>query len=452
MNRSYILTIFLLVVQISFSQSLESKIDALITSNYTPNEPGISILVAKNGVPIYQKAFGKANLELATPMTINNVFQIGSITKQFTAVAILMLEEQGKLQLNDNIQKFIPDYPTAGNTITIHHLLNHTSGIKNSTPVGKQGAISKTDMTPDELINYFKNTPLNFTPGNSFKYSNAGYIILGRIIEVVSRQSYSQFIEQQIFNKLNMSSSSYGNMKSIIKNRIPGYQMEQNTFVNADYMSLTLPYSAGSILSTVNDLLLWQNALNTNNLIKQSTFKKAITPTILNNGKTIPYGYGFRIATIADSHVIAHTGSTKGFKAIALFLPKEQIYIVALTNCNCKNINEISKKIATLAIDKPSSDNPSLKKSDSHSQESLKQFIGTYRVKANANITIGMEDGHLFLIAPGQTKKIELFPENDFLFYMNVSNAKVNFNSNDHNEIISLTLLQSGRQVLATKI
>jgi len=461
MNNSFTLFIFLFAIHFCFSQSLESKIDAIVSSNYTLNEPGISILIAKDGKPIYKKAFGKSNMELNTSMQLENVFQIGSITKQFTAISILILEEQGKLMIDDEIVKYIPDYPTKGNIITIHHLLNHTSGIKNRTPAGnKQGVISKTDMSSNELIDYFKHEPIDFNPGDSFKYSNAGYILLGRIIEIVSGQSYEDFIENNIFKKIGMSSSFYGSMKEIIKNRASGYQINQNTVNNADYMSLTLPYAAGSILSTVDDLLKWQNALNSNTLIKRSSFEKAIKPSVLNNGKIIPYGYGFRIANLKGSPVIAHTGSTKGFTSIVLFLPKEKVYIVALTNCNCKNVSEVSKKIANIFINKPISsersslnDTSSLKrKSIRVSSELLKQFSGTYRVKMNVNITIGLDDNdNLYLLAPGQSKKIELFPENENHFYVKVSSAEITFNKNEKNKVVSLTLNQSGRQILAIK-
>ena len=460
MNNFFTFFIFFFSIHLCHGQSLETKIDSIIYPSYSPNEPGISIIVTKDGKPIYKKAFGTSNMELNTPMNIESVFQIGSITKQFTAVSILMLAEKGKLNLNDKIVKYIPDYPISGKNITINHLLNHTSGIKNSTPVSKKGAISKTSMSSVELVDYFKNEPLDFIPGDRFKYSNAGYILLGRIIEVVSGQSYEDFIENNIFNKIEMTSSYYGNRKEIIKNRVSGYHTNQNIYYNADYISLTLPYAAGSILSTVGDLWKWQNALNSNILIKRSSFEKAIRLTVLNSGKKIPYGYGFRITNLEGSPVIAHTGSTKGFTSIALFLPNENAYIVILTNCNCKNISEIAKKIAIQVIDKPISKSvPSLndssaskKKSISAPLEVLKQFTGIYSVKANVNIRIGLdESNNLYLVAPGQSKKIELFTEAKDVFYVKISNAKITFNKNEKDEVVSLTLNQSGRQVLAIK-
>ena len=187
MKKYITLLIILFSIQISTGQKdISSKIDALISSNYKKTNPGVSVLIAKNGKVIYRKAYGKSNLELNTTMSLENVFQIGSITKQFTAVSILMLAEQGKLNLEDGIETYIKNSPTKGKKITIHQLLNHTSGIKNSTPVGDNGFLSRKDMTSIELVDYIKNNPLDFEPGSKFKYSNAGYILLGRIIEIAS--------------------------------------------------------------------------------------------------------------------------------------------------------------------------------------------------------------------------------------------------------------------------
>ncbi|WP_431134709.1 serine hydrolase [Psychroserpens mesophilus] len=451
---------FLFITYFGFSQSYESKMDSIVAISYNQNEPGISILVAKEGESIYNKAFGKANLELNTPLQKSSVFQIGSITKQFTAVSILILAEQGKLNIEDNIGKYIPEYAEIGKDITIHHLLNHTSGIKNRTPVGDKGFISRTDMSPTELIAYFKDEPLEFKPGENFKYSNAGYIVLGRIIEIISDQSYGDYIEQSIFDKIGMASSFYGSTKEIIKNRASGYQMEKDSFTNAEYMSLTLPYSAGSILSTVEDLLKWQNALNSNVLLKQTSFKQAIKPSVLNNGKKIPYGYGFRLAKLGESPIIAHTGSTKGFTSITFFLPRENIYIVALTNCNCKNVNSIAKQVAQLFVTVPKANKMSSddqmaqqnRKSIDVPLEILKKYVGTYEVKSNVNLTIGLDNtNQLYLLAPGQTKKVELFAETQNHFFIKIVNAEITFNKNEVNNVISLTMNQSGRKISAKK-
>ncbi len=458
MNNYFTSILFFFITYIGFSQSYQSKIDAVVSSTYSSKEPGISVLVAKDRKAIYSKAFGKSNLELNTPLETNSVFQIGSITKQFTAISILMLEEQGKLSVEDKIGKYIPEYAEIEKDITIHHLLNHTSGIKNRTPVGDKGFISKTNMSPTELIAYFKDEPLEFKPGERFKYSNAGYILLGRIIEIVSGQPYSDFIEQNIFDKIGMKNSSCGDMKQVIPNLTKGYIIEQNDFVKSDYINLSLAYSAGAILSTTEDLLKWQNALLSNTLLKASSIKQAMTPTLLNSGKRVPYGYGFRFSKLGNSPVIAHTGSTKGFTSIALFLPKEKLYITALTNCNCKNVNNVAKQVAELFVNLPDDkiteveNNQPERKSIDVPSEILSDYTGTYEVKPNVNLTIGLDNtNQLYLLAPGQTKKVELFAETQNHFFVKIVDAEITFNTNEKGKVISLTMNQSGRKITAKK-
>ncbi|WP_191860072.1 serine hydrolase [Hanstruepera ponticola] len=460
MNNFFTTLTFLFITYFNFSQSYESKIDSIVSLQYNANDPGIAILVAKDGKAIYKKALGKSNLELNTPIEINSVFQIGSITKQFTAVSILMLAEQGKLNIEDKIGKYIPEYAELGKNITIHHLLNHTSGIKNKTLLSEKNYTSRVDRSPKELITYFKDEPLEFMPGEKFKYSNAGYILLGQIIETISKQSYGQFIQEKIFDKVGMSSSYYGNMKHIIPYQTKGYIVEQNDYINADYMSLSLAYSAGAILSTTEDLLKWQNALHSNTLLNESSIKQAMTPTLLNSEKKIPYGYGFRFSRLGNSPVIAHTGSTKGFTSIALFLPKENVYITALTNCNCKNVNNVAKQVAELFVTSPDANKVSAaikitkqeRKSIAVPAEILNNYTGTYEVKPNVNLTVGLDNtNQLYLLAPGQTKKVKLFAETQNHFFVKIVDAEITFNKNETNTIISLTMNQSGRKIIAKK-
>ncbi|REG89390.1 serine hydrolase [Winogradskyella sediminis] len=460
MNNFFTTLTFLFITYFSFSQSYESKIDSIVSLQYSANEPGITILVAKDGKAIYKKALGKSNLELNIPIEVNSVFQIGSITKQFTAVSILMLAEQGKLNIEDKIGKYIPEYIEVGRDITIHHLLNHTSGIKNKTPLSEKNYTSRMDRSPKELITYFKDEPLAFMPGEKFKYSNAGYILLGQIIETISKQSYGQFIQENIFDKIGMTSSYCGDMKQVIPNRSTGYIIKQNEFVKSDYMNLSLAYSAGAILSTTEDLLKWQNALLQNTLLKESSIKQAMTPTLLNSGKKIPYGYGFRFSRLGNSPVVAHTGSTKGFTSIALFLPQENMYITVLTNCNCKNANNVAKQVAELFVTSPDVNKVSAvtktieqeKKSIAVSAEILNNYTGTYEVKPNVNLTIGLDNtNQLYLLAPGQTKKVELFAETQNHFFVKIVDAEITFNKNETNNVISLTMNQSGRKIIAKK-
>ena len=332
-----------------YAQNLESNIDSLLLKKFPQNAPGAVFLISKNGNTIYKKAFGVANLELNVPMQTENIFEIGSLTKQFTAISILMLMERGQLSLDDKITKFIPNYPTNGNEMTVHNLLTHTSGIKNYTSLKEIRNIAKNDLEPLELIDFFKNEPVDFAPGEQFKYNNSGYIILGYIIELLSGQSYASFIEENIFKKLNMRSSSYATHSKVITNKASGYQ-KRDDYVKNMHISYTLPYAAGSLMSSVNDLLKWQEAIKNNLLISEEVTKKAFTNYTLNNGEPINYGYGWHIKTKNNVRSFEHGGSIFGFKSMGVYLPDSDIYVVGLTNCDCNSPTKITREIAELVV------------------------------------------------------------------------------------------------------
>lgn len=346
-----IIILFFNLQSISYAQNLEAKIDSLILNTFKDkNGPGGVFLVAKAGKPIYQKSVGKANLELDINLTSEYVFEIGSMTKQFTAIAILMLLEEGKLNLNDNITKYISDYPTHGEIITIHHLLNHTSGIKSFTRIKGLNDIATKDLTILEVIDFFKNEPMDFKPGEKFKYNNSGYIILGYIIESISKQSYASFIEEHIFKKLGMDASLFASHRKVIKKRAYGYHKKED-YINARHISFSIPSSAGSLMSNVNDMLKWQEALTHNKLVSKKIADKAFTNYTLNNGDKINYGYGWHVKKINETPSREHGGSIFGFKSMGIYLPNEDIYVIGLSNCDCNSPTKIVRKIAKLTAE-----------------------------------------------------------------------------------------------------
>lgn len=220
MKNILFLTLLLPQFYLVSAQKFENKMDSLISSEFKETEsPGLVFLVAKNGKPIYEKAIGKANLELNVDMATNQVFQIASMTKQFTAVAVLMLEKQGKLSVNDAVSKYISDYPN-GNNITLHHLLNHTSGIKDFTKIKALKDISQKEMTPKMMVDFFKNEKVDFLPGEKFEYNNSGYVLLGYIIELVSKESYAAFLQKNIFEKAGMNHTLYATDRQIVKTEL----------------------------------------------------------------------------------------------------------------------------------------------------------------------------------------------------------------------------------------
>jgi len=348
MTRLSSLLIIFLVSNLSFSQNLESKIDSIIQTVFSnSNEPGGAFLVSNNGKPIYKKAFGLANLELDLKMTPESVFQIGSMTKQFTAVAILILEEQEKLSVNDPVSKFIPDYPN-GENITVSQLLSHTSGIKDFTKMKNIFEIAQKEMTPKEMVDFFKDEPVNFNPGEKFEYNNSGYVLLGYLIELTSGETYEKFIQKNIFDKTGMKNSYYASDRKVIKNRAYGYHQKNYGFVNKTVINFSIPFSSGSLMSTLQDMLKWQNALNQNILLQPKSLSKAFTKKSLSDGKIIDYGYGWHLKNEEGIPTREHGGSIFGFKSMGIYIPSKDIYILGLSNCDCHSPTQIVLDIAEL--------------------------------------------------------------------------------------------------------
>lgn len=332
--------------------TMTSEFDKLLSAQFKEGDAGCSALVAVGGEIIYRKAFGMANLELNVPMKPDMVFRIGSITKQFTAVAILQLMEQGKLSLMDDITKYIPDYPTQGYTITIEHLLTHTSGIKSYTNATEFQKYLKEDLNPEEVIDRFKNLPMEFAPGTKWNYNNSGYFLLGYIIEKVTGKSYQKYIEENLFIPAGMTSSLYGSNTRIVLNRAYGYEPEGEMTVNAEYLSMLLPYSAGGIMSTVKDLYKWNRALLSLKLIKKETLEKAFTEYKLKDGTGTGYGYGWFLGNLRGSPTIEHGGSINGYVCNAIYLPEEDVFVAVFSNNSDKSTYAVSQKMAAIAIDK----------------------------------------------------------------------------------------------------
>tara|TARA_R110001592_G_scaffold69808_2_gene214178 strand:- start:2341 stop:3993 length:1653 start_codon:yes stop_codon:yes gene_type:complete len=420
-KSTVVIILYVFFFNVSQAQSLASKIDKILGNQFKNNETGVSALVAKDGKILYRKAFGKANLELDVNMTSDNVFEIGSITKQFTSVSILMLLEEGKLSLDDEITKFIPDYPTNGKKITIHHLLTHTSGIKSYTSMQSFGKVMTIDETPLKFIDFFKNEPMDFDPGEKYLYNNSAYFILGYIIEKVSGISYEKFLQERIFDKIDMKSSYYGSHTKLIKNRASGYEKTAE-FVNAPYLSLTLPYAAGSIMSSVDDMLKWQTAITNNVFVKKETMAKAFTNYTLNNGDKINYGYGWSLNEIIDVPTIEHGGAIPGYLSMGVFVPSENVYVIVFSNCGCQSPTNTALEIAALAINKTKFE---AGKEVQLSTEQLNNWVGTYEFDNQILRFITLKDGQLYSQKEGSPELFKIFPtsptsftfEEGFIFY-----------------------------------
>jgi len=392
---------------------LIQTIDNLVQETYKPTEPGAAIIVVRDGKIIFRKGQGMANLELGVPIEPDMVFRLGSITKQFTVVAILMLAEQGKLALDDSISKFLPDYPTHDHLITVEHLLTHTSGIKSYTAMAEWPPLWRKDFTVKELIDFFKYQPMESAPGKRWAYNNSGYILLGAIIEKVSGQSYEQFIEQNIFEPLGMKQSYYDSPMRVIPRRAAGYDKSSDVYTNAAYLSMTQPYAAGALASTVDDLALWDSALYTEQLLKHETLQRAHISHKLTDGSSTAYGYGWGISEYAGQRLIEHGGGIHGFRTRAIRMPDDRIFVAVLSNNGGADPEPLAFKIAALAIGQPYIEPMSVELRP----EVLALYEGAYGINASEEIHITCENNQLFF-QYGENPRAELvsLSSNEFFF------------------------------------
>jgi CubicO group peptidase (beta-lactamase class C family) len=312
--------------------------------------PGAALMILQDGKVSKTAAYGLADLEQQTPVTADTVFEIGSITKQFTAAGILLLEQEGKLSVNDRISKYLKDLPDSWTNITVRHLLTHTSGIRNYTGLG--GFELTKHLTQKQFIDELRQQPLDFQPGSSWKYCNSGFSLLGFIIENVSGTNYWAYMEQRIFGPLQMKTTGDRRPGRIIPHRARGYEQTNRLWINRDY-DLTDVFSAGAIVSTVGDLAKWSAALDGGGLLNAGSKQQMWTPAKLNSGKETGYGFGWFIDAVEGHKNIGHGGSTSGFSASIQRFPDDQLAVILLTNTDEQVATTMAKKIATFYFRSP---------------------------------------------------------------------------------------------------
>lgn len=337
-------------IQASCQEELTTY-DELMDSLFSDEGPGGVALVVRDGEVLYRQARGMADLELGVKMRPGHVFRIGSITKQFTACAILKLAEEAKLDLQDDITAYIEDYPTHGHKITIEHLLTHSSGIRSYTGMEEWDAgFRKKDLTRAEMVDFFKNQPMDFAPGEEFRYNNSAYFLLGYIIELIAETSYANYVDSCFFKPLEMENTSYGSNSRIIPGRTRGYAIEGGEYLNAAYLSMTQPHGAGALISTVDDLYTWNQAVMGGEVISMASLEKATTSYVLNNGNKTAYGYGWALGELKGTRSISHGGGINGFLTASIYLPEEKVFVAIFSNCTCNAPGEIASKMAALAL------------------------------------------------------------------------------------------------------
>ncbi len=340
------------------AQSKAAQIEDLMSLYTEYGQFNGSLLVAEDGEVLYKNGFGKANMEWDIPNTPKTKHRLGSITKQFTAMLILQLVEEGKLKLDVPITTYLPEYPKAsGDKITLHHLLTHSSGIPNYTSFPKFfEETSRDPYTPTDFTSLFKDMELEFVPGEKFAYSNSGYFLLGVIIEKVTSKSYEKNLQEKIFQPLNMNDTGFDNHDVILKNRASGYEKNGDSYSNAPYLDMSIPYAAGSLYSTVEDLYLWDRALKNNKLLSKENKDLLFAPHIKSGSGTYGYGWGTNRMSNGSKDslvVIGHGGGINGFSTLINRIPANQELIVLLNNTGRTNLGEMSRNIINILHDLP---------------------------------------------------------------------------------------------------
>jgi CubicO group peptidase (beta-lactamase class C family) len=369
--------------------------DKVLSSVYKADQPGAAALVAKGDEIVFRGAVGMADLELSVSLAPDMVFEIGSLTKQFTAAAIMLLAEEGRVAVSDPMTRHLPTYPSYGQNITIEHLLTHTSGIVSYTGIpGYMAARVRNDVTVQQLIDVFKDLPVEFAPGARYAYNNSGYILLGAIVEAASGMRYEDFVRKRFFEPLGMKSAYYGCATCIIPRRASGYDNGPNGPRNQQYLSFTQPYAAGSLMMTVDDMHRWTRALFGGKLVSVASLKQMTTPYALKNGETTGYGYGLGITTLRGRRAVRHGGGIFGFATNAVYLPEQNVFAAVFSNNAGGGLDPglATSKLAALALGDPFTEFTEV----TVPEDVLRRYVGVYEVSKDVRRTVTFRDGALY--------------------------------------------------------
>jgi CubicO group peptidase (beta-lactamase class C family) len=349
--------------------AIDSIVAAALGNGHTA---GMSIGVVRGRDTIVLRGYGKADLELDVPTPDRAVYEIGSVTKQFTAAAILQLAEQHKLSLDDEITKYFPTYPVHGYHLTVRRLLDHTSGIRGYTEIPAFGKIMARSLPRDSVVAMFSATPFDFAPGEAMAYSNSAYFLLGLIVEKVSGQSYERYLQEHLFEPAGMRDSRYCSTSAVVPRRAHGYDVDNDTLRLAAYIDMVWPYAAGAICSTVGDLIAWTQALHGGRLFSAASYHEMITPGKLNDGTVIRYAKGLSLDSVDGHRRISHGGGIPGFQTELSYFPDDSLIVVVLVNtAGGANPEVLSRSIVDVTLGAQSRPSVAF-----HGR--LQDYVGTY--------------------------------------------------------------------------
>ncbi|MEL6401894.1 MAG: serine hydrolase [Cyanobacteria bacterium J06626_4] len=439
--------------RIAQNSTLTAEFDAYLQAHYETGRFMGAVVIAQPDEILFVNSYGMANLEHQVPNARLTKFRIGSITKQFTAAAILHLQDRGLLDVQAPVATYLPDYPN-GERITIHHLLTHTAGIPNLTSFPDYLEWMKQPTTLAALIARFQDLPLEFEPGEQFRYSNSGYVLLTQIIEQVSGQSYADYLQTQLFTPLGLENTGYEQPLAVIDGLANGYQFTGEGYQQAEYINMAVPAGAGGLYSTLDDLIRWhQFLINTENrpagILSDAAIAAMKTPQI-SMGEDAPelsYGYGL---IIGAQGFIAHGGGINGFVTYLGSLPEEKTTVAVLSNVEHANPSLMAEDLLAILKGQPYQ-LPTNEEAVTLAPEVLERYVGTYQVTPDFQVAIAVESEQLHIQGTGQPQ-IPLFPASETEFFARLLEFRIVFNIAADGTVESATLLQNGQELPAPRV
>lgn len=420
-----------------------ARMDQIVRTSTEANEFSGSVLVARDGQVLLDRGYGFANREWLIPNDGDTKFRLGSITKQFTAVAIMILNERGLVDLDAPVKTWLPDAPAAWDKVTVRRLLAHTAGVPNFTSFNDFQAQKTLPVTVDGLIKRFRDRPLDFQPGEGRKYSNSGYVLLTAVIEKASGQSYADFLADNVFHPLGMSDSGYDRNAAIVPRRASGYAPAAGGVVNADYWDMSIPQGAGGLYSTTHDLLKWEQGLFGGRLLRPASLTLLTTPV------RDRYAFGVFVVETGGDTTIAHSGGLDGFNTYMAYDPVRRVTVVVLGNLNGPAPDSLGASLLALARDGTVPQQAGQRAAAS-APKTLQDYAGVYDLTPTSSVTVSVANGQLMSQATGQ-KAIVLTPKSSDVFLLREVDTQITFTRDASGAVAGLILYQAGRDRVARK-
>ena len=438
----------------SENELLTAKVDKLFAEWDNWDSPGAALAIIKDGTVVYKRGYGSANLEYNIPITPATIFHVASVSKQFTAFAVAMLVKQGKLSLDDDIRKYLPEVPDFGKTITIRHLIHHTSGLRDYLTLLAMAGWRLDDVITKEhilkMVSHQKE--LNFDPGEEFLYCNTGYTLLAEIVARVSGQSFREYTEANIFKPLGMANTHfYDDYEMVVKNRAYSYETKEDGGFKKSVSNYAI-VGDGNLFTTVEDLMKWIQNFDDGRVGGAAIIQQMYQRGVLNNGKELDYAFGLIISTHKGLRTFWHIGVDAGYRSQVLWFPDQRFGVAVLSNLGTFSPEKLAGQVADIYLaDQLTPEEPEAERTEVEVDPAIYDaYVGKYQSEGGTLITITKEDDRLMGQMTGRPKA-QLFPESETSFFVKGADVKVSFQRDETGEVTQLTVRGGGPDIPAKR-